>query len=139
MAGFPQYRPQQLSLGKLESEILAIIWQLGETTAKAIHEVILSDPDRELAYASVMTVLSRLEKKGWVISRKQKRSVYWQPRVTELEAKSLLAYEQLHRFLTIGNVDMLAAFVDELDQTNQSKLQEMADRLQQIRQQRQGE
>jgi len=139
MAGLPQHRPQQISLGKLESEILGILWQKGETTAKAIHEVILSDPDRELAYASVMTVLNRLAKKGWVISRKEKRSVYWQALVNEAEAKSLIAYDQLHRFLAIGNADMLVAFVDELDQTAQAKLNAIADRLQQIRKQRQGE
>ena len=61
----PNYRPKKLSLGSLETEILEIIWQLGEVTVKDVHEQILSDPDRELAYTSVTTVLRRLTDKGW--------------------------------------------------------------------------
>jgi len=139
MPNLPHYRPHQLSLGKLEAEILQIIWRLGTTTAKAIHDVILNDPDRELAYASVMTVLGRLEKKGWLKSYKEKRFIYWQALVSEDEAQALLAYTQLNRFLAISNADMVAAFVDDLDVPAQEKLQAIADRLQQIRQQRQGD
>ena len=139
MPNLPQHRPHQLSLGKLEAEILQIIWRLGTTTAKAIHDVILSDPDRELAYASVMTVLGRLEKKGWVKSFKEKRSIYWQALISESEAQALLAYTQLNRFLAISDADMVAAFVDDLDIPAQEKLQAIAERLQQMRQQRQGD
>jgi transcriptional repressor, CopY family len=139
MPNLPRYRPHQLSLGKLEAEILQIIWRLGTTTAKAIHDVILSDPDRELAYASVMTVLGRLEQKGWLKSRREKRFIYWQALVSEDEAQTLLAYTQLNRFLAISNADMVAAFVDDLDVPAQEKLQAIADRLQQICQQRQGD
>jgi predicted transcriptional regulator len=55
----PNYRPKQLSLGPLETEILQIVWELGAVTVKDVHERILSDPDRELAYTSVTTVLKR--------------------------------------------------------------------------------
>jgi predicted transcriptional regulator len=139
MPNLPHYRPHQLSLGKLEAEILQIIWRLGTTTAKAIHDVILSDPDRELAYASVMTVLGRLEQKGWLKSRREKRSIYWQALVSEDEAQTLLAYTQLNRFLAISNADMVAAFVDDLDVPAQEKLQAIADRLQELRLKRQGD
>jgi predicted transcriptional regulator len=131
-----KYRPRQLTLGKLELEIVQIIWKLGETTAKAINEVILADPDRELAYASVMTVLSRLEKKGWVSSRKEKRSIFWKTLVTAEEAQGLWAYAQLHSFLQMGDADMVAAFVDDLDVADQDKLAAIAHRLKELRQQR---
>ncbi|MFN3926770.1 MAG: BlaI/MecI/CopY family transcriptional regulator [Pseudanabaenaceae cyanobacterium] len=139
MSQLPQHRPYQLSLGQLEREILEIIWQLGETSAKAIHEVILADPDRELTYASVMTVLGRLEKKGWVAPRREKRSIFWRALVTAEEAQSLWAYHQLQSFLKISNADMVAAFVDDLDQSEQDKLQAIAEKLQAMRRQRQGE
>lgn len=136
MASLPHYRPQQLSLGTLEREILEILWQLGETSAKAVHDVILADPDRELAYASVMTVLNRLEKKGWVASRKEKRSIFWRALVTAEDAHHLWAYSQLQSFLKIGNADMVAAFVDDLDTAEQDKLRAIAEKLQALRRQR---
>ena len=64
MAPLPHYRPKQLSLGPLEAEILNIVWQLNKATVKNVHDRILSDPNRELAYTSVTTVLRRLTQKG---------------------------------------------------------------------------
>lgn len=74
MAPLPNYRPRQLSLGPLETEILEIVWELGITTVKDVHERILSDPNRELAYTSVTTVLRRLTDKGWLTCNKQERA-----------------------------------------------------------------
>ena len=63
MSFLPDYQPEKLSLGFLEQEILNIIWDLDGASAKDIHDKILENPERELAYASVMTVLQRLMKK----------------------------------------------------------------------------
>ncbi len=38
MSPLPEYRPQKLSLGSLETEILEIIWDLGNATVKQIHD-----------------------------------------------------------------------------------------------------
>ena len=66
MCPLPNYRPQKLSLGPLEAEILEIVWSLGTATVKDVHQKILANPDRELAYTSVTTVLRRLSEKGWL-------------------------------------------------------------------------
>ena len=91
MGHLPNYRPKQLSLGPLETEILQIVWELGSVTVKDVHDRILADPDRELAYTSVTTVLNRLTKKGWLTSNKQGRSFIWQPLVSQEEALLLWA------------------------------------------------
>jgi predicted transcriptional regulator len=129
----PNHRPQQLSLGPLETEILQIIWDLGMVTVKDVHDRILSDPDRELAYTSVTTVLNRLTKKGWLTCNKQERSFTWKPLVSREEANALQAYEQLNQFLAVGNPDLVAAFADHLDQTSVEQLEAIAQRLQAIR------
>ena len=79
MAPLPNYRPKQLSLGPLEAEILNIIWELSSVTVKDVHERILADPDRELAYTSVTTVLRRLTEKGWLACDKRGRPVSSRP------------------------------------------------------------
>lgn len=136
MAQLPQYRPKQLSLGPLEAEILQIVWDLGTVTVKDVHERILSDPNRELAYASVTTVLNRLTKKGWLACDKRGRSFAWRSLVSRQEARALQAYEQLNQFLAIGNPDVVAAFADRLDQASMEKLEAISDRLKAIRQAR---
>lgn len=136
MAPLPKYRPRQLSLGPLETEILEIVWELGCATVKDVHERILSDPNRELAYTSVTTVLRRLTEKGWLTCNKQERAFYWKPSVSQEEAQAILAYDRLNRFLAVGNPDLVASFADSLDTTSLDQLDAIASRLEAIRRQR---
>ena len=133
MVPLPHHRPNQLSLGPLETEILQIIWKLGTATVKDVHDRILSNPDRELAYASVTTVLNRLTQKGWLTCDKQERSFIWQPTISATEAQAIQAYEQLNRFLAVGNPDIVAAFADRLDNASIEQIEAIAKKLQAIR------
>ncbi|WP_309743853.1 BlaI/MecI/CopY family transcriptional regulator [Chamaesiphon sp. OTE_20_metabat_361] len=134
MVPLPDRRPKQLALGSLEREIIEIVWELGTVTAKDIHDRILSDPDRELAYASVSTILNRLTQKGWLTCDKQERSYLWQARISAIEAQALTAYEHLNQFLAVGNPDVVAAFADDLDRASMAQLEAIAQKLQAIRQ-----
>lgn len=136
MVPLPNHRPRQLSLGPLETEILSIVWKLGTVTVKDVHEQILTDPDRELAYTSVTTVLRRLTQKGWLACDRNERIFQWRPLVSQPEAQALMAFEKLSQFLEVGNPDVVAAFADSLDQTSIEQLDAIAHRLQAIRQAR---
>lgn len=139
MVSLPHHRPRHLSLGPLETEILNIIWQFGTVTVKDVHEHILADPNRELAYASVTTVLNRLTQKGWLACNKQDRSFSWYPLVSQQQAQALHAYEQLNQFLAVGNPDIVAAFADSLDQTSIEQLEAIAQKLQAARKAREAQ
>jgi predicted transcriptional regulator len=133
MVPLPNYRPKQLSLGSLETEILKIVWELESATVKDIHDRILSNPDRELAYTSVTTVLNRLTQKGWLTCDRQGRSFTWHPLISAAEAQAIQAYEQLQQFLAVGNPDVVAAFADSLDRASIEQIESIAQRLQAIR------
>jgi predicted transcriptional regulator len=133
MAPLPNHRPKQLSLGPLETEILKIIWELGCATVKDVHERILADPDRELAYTSVTTVLRRLTQKGWLTCEKQGRAFSWRPLLSREEAQVIKAHDQLNQFLAVGNPDVVAAFADSLDAASLEKIEAIALRLQAAR------
>ena len=136
MAPLPQYRPKKMSLGPLESEILNIVWDLKLATVKNVHDRILQDPERELAYTSVTTVLQRLTKKGWLKCSKKGRAFSWQPLISREQAKSIRAYEHLNGFLAVSNPDMVAAFADSLDLASLDQIEAIASRLNNIRRQR---
>lgn len=140
MTSLPDYRPKKLSLGPLEQEILNIIWQFNGATAKQIHQQILSDPDRELSYPSVTTVLQRLTQKGWLACDKSDRAFVWKPLISQQQAQLLKAHERLNQFLAVTNPDMVAAFADDLDRSSLDQLEAIAQRIQAMRQTRkQGE
>ncbi|MEL6602455.1 MAG: BlaI/MecI/CopY family transcriptional regulator [Cyanobacteria bacterium J06614_10] len=136
MALFPAYRPNTLSLGPLESEIIEILWMLGPTSATAIHQHILEDIDRELTYSSVSTVLKRLIKKGWVVCDRQNRVHIWQAKVSRQEANILKAHDQLHQFLAVGSPEIVAAFADRLDDASLDQLDAIAQKVRAARQAR---
>ncbi|MBM0741476.1 BlaI/MecI/CopY family transcriptional regulator [Phormidium sp. CLA17] len=133
MAALPNHRPKQLSLGPLEAEILSIIWDLETATVKEVHDRILADPNRELAYTSVTTVLNRLVKKGWLACDRQERTFTWRALVSRQQAKALQSYEQLNQFLAVSNPDVVAAFADSLDQTSVEQLEAIAEKLRAVR------
>ena len=126
MSSLPNYRPASLSLGPLESEILDLLWAGEPMTVRNIHEKILEDPDRELAYASVTTVLNRLVKKGWVKCDRQEQAYIWTTRLTKLEAQALKTHDQLQNFLAMGQPDVIAAFADAVDEASLDQLEAIA-------------
>ena len=133
MSPFPAYRPKRLSLGPLETEILDILWQLGTTSATAIHNQILADIDRDLTYSSVATVLRRLEAKGWIAKRRVGRAYHWEPLLSADNAKVLESHERLQQFLAASNPDIVAAFADTLDQDSLEQLEAITQRIQAAR------
>jgi predicted transcriptional regulator len=135
MSQLPHHRPKHLSLGPLEREILEIVWSIGPVAVRDVHQRILADPDRELAYTSVTTVLKRLTQKGWLGCDREDKSFVWRALISRGEAQALFAYEQLHQFLAVGNPDIVAAFADQLDQSSVDQLDSIAQKLRQARQQ----
>jgi predicted transcriptional regulator len=129
MAALPDYRPQQLSLGPLETEVFTIVCELGSATVKAVHEKILAQPNRELAYTSVTTVLNRLTNKGWLSCDKHHRSFTWKALLSPAQAQSLWAHQHLQRFLAVGNADVVATFADSLDQASVEQLDAIAEKI----------
>ncbi len=133
MANLPNHRPKHLSLGPLETEILNLVWELETVTVKDVHDRILADPNRDLAYASVTTILNRLTTKGWLACDKRQRCFTWRPLLSKAEATALQAFEQLQNFLAVGNPDVVAAFADRLDQASVEQLSAISQRLQAVR------
>ena len=136
MAFLPKNQPKKLSLGPLETEILEIVWKLKTVTVKNVHEYILKDPNRELAYTSVTTVLRRLTQKGWLQCSKKGRAFSWQAIISQEQAQALQSYERLNGFLAVSNPDVVASFADSLDTSSLEQLEEIAARLNTIRRQR---
>lgn len=49
-------------LGPLEQDVMEAVWDLGESTVRDVHAVLAAD--REIAYTTVMTTMTRLATKG---------------------------------------------------------------------------
>ncbi len=68
-------------LTEVELELMQILWRLGPSS---VHDVLAAlTQGRELAYTSVSTMLRILEKKKFVLSRKNGRSHLYVPRLSK--------------------------------------------------------
>lgn len=144
MAPLPSHRPDNLSLGPLEAEILMLIWARGSATVRDLHDHIQSDLNRDLTQSSVHTVLKRLTQKGWLrreatpvsATNRRRRSYRWYPTLSQHDATLLKAHQQLHSFLAIGNPDIVAAFADSLGSAEVDQIEAIVARIRMVRQDR---
>lgn len=74
-------RQDGLLLGRLELELMEILWSRGESSVRDVaHEL-----ERQLAYTTVMTTLDRLYKKGFLARRMLDRAFLYSARMTREE------------------------------------------------------
>ena len=61
-------------LGELQRAVIEVLWGLGEGTVNDVRGALRRE---ELAYTTILTVLQKLQKAGWVDHRKEGRSYVW--------------------------------------------------------------
>jgi predicted transcriptional regulator len=76
-------------LGALQREVMETVWTLGEVT---VHDVRAALPGaKDHAYTTVLTVLQKLEKAGWITHRREGRTYVWSAlRTREREGRTSL-------------------------------------------------
>src|SRR5262249_17505080 len=75
------HSPATLPLGRLEFELIEILWARGESNVRDVARELR----RPLAYTTVMTTLDRLYKKGLLDRRMESRAFLYRTRKTRQE------------------------------------------------------
>jgi predicted transcriptional regulator len=64
-------------LGALQKAVMEVVWELGEASVGQVRERLNRDP--EPAYTTILSVMQKLEKSGWLTHRAQGRSYIYVP------------------------------------------------------------
>ncbi len=108
--------PETEDLGQLSGlqlSIMRAIWQRGEASTA---EVVASLADsRDLAHTTVGTMLSRLERRGLIQSRKDGKHLVYRASVAETEVKRSMVSEFLTRLFDGDAKELVAHLVRERD------------------------
>lgn len=107
------------SLTELQLAILGILWERGEGSTSDVHQALL--PERGLALTTVATLLSRLEKKGVVVHRKEGRQHVYRPTVSRGEVRASKV-EELMETLFDGDATALVSHLVDPDTVTRSEL-----------------
>ncbi len=94
----------------LELQALKALWTLGSGTVADVRDAL--EPERELAYTTVLTLLDRLETKGAVQRRKKGRGYVYRPELSR-EAALERALERLASDFFQGSRERLSAYLQD--------------------------
>jgi len=108
------YRPTDRGikqvLGKLEAEVINILWQKRDQTVVEVEERLRRK--REIAHTTVLTTLDRMHRKGYLTREKQGKAFAYSPRYTREEFERGLAQEVLGGLLGGLSEPVLSTFID---------------------------
>ncbi len=71
-------------LGQLQAAVMDVLWERGDATVKDVLDALPSNPAP--AYTTVLTILQKLTKAGWVTHRSAGRSYVYRPVCSRDEA-----------------------------------------------------
>ena len=70
-------QPPPPPLHELEAEVMEEVWSRGETNVRAVMDALNARSDRERKYTTIMTTMSRLDRKGLLRRRRQGKADYY--------------------------------------------------------------
>ena len=80
-------------LGKLQRAVIEVIWELGEATVHQVRGQL--SRNKKLAYTTVLTVMQKLEKAGWLRHRTEGKSYVYLPNRSREQAHA----KSIRRFM----------------------------------------
>ncbi|MBM3236888.1 BlaI/MecI/CopY family transcriptional regulator [Candidatus Poribacteria bacterium] len=101
---------KQQTLTDLEADVMQVVWQRGQATVRDVYEKLRST--RNLAYTTIMTVMSTLAKKGVVEYSQQGRAYVYRPKISKNEAAQRSVAKVLQKFFDGSPRALVAHLID---------------------------
>lgn len=100
---------------------MAHLWQRGPRSVGEVLQALNAARDRELAYTTVMTVLTRLHEKGYLTREKEGRHFRYAPAFEESSLEVEVGRRELSRLITRYGASSVAAFASDLGEGDLAK------------------
>lgn len=116
-------------LYELESEVMELIWGVGECNVRAILEELNTRSDKERKYTTVMTTMARLDKKGLLERRREGKTDIYKPTTSRdeyLEARAAAEVGALVENYGEAALMHFARQMDRLDPKRREQLRRLA-------------
>jgi predicted transcriptional regulator len=114
-------------LGPLETDIMQVVWREKFTTVKRVHKTL--QDQREIAYTTVMTTMTRLAEKG-VLTRKRDGLAYiYTPAVTRHDFEAMMVRRVLDGLMDDYEEETITYLLDYLAERNPKRLNQVEQQL----------
>ncbi len=123
------YRPGRRGVskhfGQLESRVMELVWQKGSATVREVHRT-LTRRQKDVAYTTVMTVMSRLHEKGFLTREPEGNAFRYHPTASREEFLAKASLEVFSGLTEDLSGPVMSAFVDKLGADESRRLEELA-------------
>jgi predicted transcriptional regulator len=82
-------------LHELEAEVMEEVWEREEVSVREVMDALNAATERDRAYTTYMTIMSRLDTKGLLERRRQGKTDFYRPRHTRAQYADLRARAEL--------------------------------------------
>jgi predicted transcriptional regulator len=118
-------------LHEFESEVMELMWELGECNVRSVLDKLNRRSDKERKYTTVMTTMARLDKKGLLVRRREGKTDFYKPAMTRadyLEARAAAEVGALVENYGDAALVHFARQMDQLDPQRREQLRRLAGR-----------
>src|SRR5215218_5678331 len=112
----------EIVLYERELEVMEVLWERGSATVAEVREAL----EDEMAYTTVLTVLRRLEEKGFVAHDEEGRAHRYRPLVERAQARES-ALERLTKRLFQGSPELLLTHLVSHRKLSKAELRRLRD------------
>ena len=116
-------------LSAAELEIAKLVWEKGEVTAREVCDSV--EPDRQIAFSTVQTYLTRLENKGYVSSRIEGRAKKFKSRAKPQSVIRDAVNDFLHRMFDGDAMPLVRQYISD-GKPSAEDIQEIRDLLESL-------
>jgi predicted transcriptional regulator len=115
------------ALGPLEARVMEVIWARGKASVREVADAL--GRETELAYTTVMTVMSRLAEKRLLTRSTAGRAYIYTPGVSRETYETLRARAEVHGLLEQFGEIAVAQFAEELQNVDPERARRLGEML----------
>lgn len=123
-------------LGSLQKEIMEILWKMKEATVNQLVEKFPAK--KKPAYTTILTIVQRLEKMGWLIHRKEGKAYVYQAAQPREQEASRSIRKLIDRIFYGDSRLFIQHLIDE-EELTENQLDELRQRIEEKKRQKKDE
>lgn len=114
--------PSEVRLGRLELQIMNIVWKQGKSTVHDVKDAI--SKGRKPAYSTILTMMRKLENKGYLEHEVDDRTYVYQATISRQAARRSMLGDLIERAFE-GSPSLLISSLVEQNRITESELREI--------------
>ena len=117
----------EIRLGRLELQIMNVVWSRGKATVHEVRDE-LSQGRRKPAYSTILTMMRKLEAKGYLRHEVDDRTYVYEPSISRKAVRHSLVGDLVDRLFE-GSSSLLVTSLVEQNRVTDQELREIQELL----------